>query len=200
MTLNGKIATRYKDFHEAKPCYVKHLRIWGEAGTMSMGKMGKGKQRNSYDFYQLSKNCTGDCYCMYNPNTRYVTEMRDIMWLHHMYNGKPEARDEVVVYLQVALPFKPEDVVARKGVTLNASEPKLESKDNKKEWSTVHMRSGRVAKPPVLYMTEYSTDGLEGAYHTPKLLCSIVQAKWQRNKEHINFSCKSLTRWWIWSY
>ena len=38
VTLNGKAATRYKHFHEAKPCYAKHLRIWGEPGTLSMGK------------------------------------------------------------------------------------------------------------------------------------------------------------------
>ena len=54
VTLNGEPATRYEHFHEAKPCYAKHLRIWGEAGTMSMGKKQKRmKQRNSYDFYWL---------------------------------------------------------------------------------------------------------------------------------------------------
>ena len=36
VTLNGKAAT-----HEAKPCYAMHLRIWGEAGTVSMRKMRK---------------------------------------------------------------------------------------------------------------------------------------------------------------
>ena len=64
---------------------------------------------------------------MYIPNKVYVTKTRDIMWLYHMYYGKPEARDEVVVYLQVALPFEPEDAEAREGVTLNASEPKAKS-------------------------------------------------------------------------
>ena len=36
--LNRKTATRNEYFHEAKLCYAKHLRIWGEAGTVSMGK------------------------------------------------------------------------------------------------------------------------------------------------------------------
>ena len=58
---------------------------------------------------------------MYNPNTRCMTEMRDITWLHHMYYGKPEARDKVIVYSQVELPFEPEDVEAREGVMLSAS-------------------------------------------------------------------------------
>ena len=39
VTLKGKTATRHKHFHEAKPCYAKHLRIWGEAGIESKGKM-----------------------------------------------------------------------------------------------------------------------------------------------------------------
>ena len=50
---------------------------------------------------------------MYNPTTGYVTEMRDIMQLSCMYYDKPEAKDDVVVYLQVALPFELEDEEAR---------------------------------------------------------------------------------------
>ena len=43
------------------------------------------------------------------------------------YYGKPEARNEVVVYPQVSLSFKPEDAEARNVVTLNASESKVKS-------------------------------------------------------------------------
>ena len=39
---------------------------------------------------------------------------------------------KVNVYLQVALPFKLEDTEARKGVMLNASEPKIKSKMTRK--------------------------------------------------------------------
>ena len=67
------------------------------------------------------------------------------------------------MYLLVALPLKLENAEAREGVMLNAFEPKIESKDDKKEWSTVHMRSGRIVKHPVLYMKEYSSGGVEGA-------------------------------------
>ena len=61
-----------------------------------------------------------------------------------MYYGKPKARDEVVEYPHVTLPFELEDAEARQGVRLNASEPKIESNDDEIEWSTVHMRSDRV--------------------------------------------------------
>ena len=43
-------------------------------------------------------------------------------------------------------------------MTLNASKPKIESKDDKKEWSTVDTRLGMVVKPPLLYIKEYSFD------------------------------------------
>ena len=75
-----------------------------------------------------------------------------------MYYGKPEARDEVIVYPQAALPFKPAGAEAREDVMLNASELKVNSKDNKKEWSTEHTTSGRVVKPLVLYMKEVLTE------------------------------------------
>ena len=50
-------------------------------------------------FIGYAKNHARDCYCMYNPNTGYMTEARVIIWLHCMYYGKSEARDEVIVYL-----------------------------------------------------------------------------------------------------
>ena len=49
-----------------------------------------------------------------------------------MYYSKQEARDKVVVYPQVILPFELEDAEAREGVKSNASELKVESKDNEK--------------------------------------------------------------------
>ena len=105
-------------------------------------------------FIGYAKNHVRDCYCIYNHNTRYVKEMRGITWLHCMYYSKPEARGEVVVYLQVSLHFKSEEAEGREGVMLNASETKVEFKDDEKECCTVCTRSGRVVKPPLLYMKE----------------------------------------------
>ena len=45
----------YEHFHEAK-----HLKIWGEAITVSTGKMEKWEAENFYDFLQLCKKlCRG---------------------------------------------------------------------------------------------------------------------------------------------
>ena len=70
------------------------------------------------------------------------------------------------MYPEVALPLKLEDEKAREGVLLNASEPKIEFKDYGKEWNTVCTRSGRVVKPLVLYMKEYGSNRVEGAFTT----------------------------------
>ena len=72
--------------------------------------------------------------------------------LHHMYYGKPETSNVVVVYPQVTLPLKLDE--EREGVTLIAFEPKIKFKDEENKWNTVHMRSGSVVKPLVLYMNE----------------------------------------------
>ena len=45
---------------------------------------------------------------------------------------------------------------------LNASELKIKSKDDEKEWNPVQMRSCRVVKPLVLNIKEYSSARVEG--------------------------------------
>ena len=67
---------------------------------------------------------------MYNPSTGYVTETKEIMWLHCMCYRKQEARHKFIVYPQVASPFKLEDKEAKEGLMLNASEPKIKSADD----------------------------------------------------------------------
>ena len=58
-----------------------------------------------------------------------------------MYYSKQEDRYKVVLFLQVALPFKLEVAEARV-VMLNASEPKIECKNDKIATNTVCTRSG----------------------------------------------------------
>ena len=66
---------------------------------MSTGKNEKlGNGGIHVIFIGYAKNHAGNGYCMYNSTTEYVTETRDITWLHYMYYGKREARDEVAVY------------------------------------------------------------------------------------------------------
>ena len=130
-------------------------------------KNGKEGNRGTHKiFISYAKNYTRACNFMLNPNTEYVTETRDIMWLHCMYYSKPEARNEVMVYIQIALSFELEDTAMREDVKLNASEPQFKSKDDEKEWSTVHVRLIRIVKSLVLYMKECGSDRVEGMLST----------------------------------
>ena len=42
----------------------------------------------------------------------------------------------------------------------------MESKDKENEWNTVHTRSGRIMKPPILYMNEHNSEEVEGMSST----------------------------------
>ena len=39
----------------------------------------------------------GDCYRMWNPETRKVHTTRDVLWLHRMYFRRPATRPDIVV-------------------------------------------------------------------------------------------------------
>ena len=81
----------------------KALKNLGRSGYSDYWEKGKvGNRGCPLIFIGYAKNHAGDCYHMYIPTTGYMIETRDITWLRFMYCGKPEARDEVVVYLQVA--------------------------------------------------------------------------------------------------
>ena len=82
-------------------------------------------------FIGYAKNHAGNCYCIYTPATWNMTETRDITWLHCMYYGKQEASNEVIVYLQVAIPLELEDTKEREDLMMNASESKIKLKIKK---------------------------------------------------------------------
>ena len=80
--INGVKFIRYEHFHGKKPMYAKNLHTWGEAGTVKIGKNGKiGDHGITMIFVGYSENHPYDCYRMYNPETSYVHNTRDIIWL-----------------------------------------------------------------------------------------------------------------------
>ena len=80
-------------------------------------------------FIHYAKNYARDFYCMYNCTAVYMTETVDITGLLCIFYGKPEAREKVIVDCKY-LPFELKDAEAKEGVTLNAAEPKVESKND----------------------------------------------------------------------
>jgi len=85
--IDGVKATRYKHFFNREPVWARHLRIFGEAGTVTI------KERNTkLDdrgvpclFVGYPLNHPSDCYRMYDPETKRVHLSRDIVWLKRMY-------------------------------------------------------------------------------------------------------------------
>jgi hypothetical protein len=99
VTVNGVSATRYVHFYGSNPAFAKHLRTWGEAGTVKIKvkatpKIGdRGVQCMMVGY---ANDHTGDCYRMWDANTSRVHETRDIIWLKRMYYTKPTITPEFI--------------------------------------------------------------------------------------------------------
>jgi hypothetical protein len=87
-TIQGKTATRYEHWCGRLPKWVKHLRTWGESGTVKVKtdttpkRVDRGIQ---CIFVRYSKDHDGDCVEMWYPKTNKVYTTRDVVWLNKMY-------------------------------------------------------------------------------------------------------------------
>eukprot|EP00804_Cyclotella_cryptica_P028830 CCRYP_019720-RA/>CCRYP_019720-RA protein AED:0.58 eAED:0.63 QI:0/0/0/0.5/1/1/4/0/888 len=80
--------TRYKRMGLKNPKWAEPgiMRTFGEAGVVKCGKNGKlGDRGIPMVFVGCAENHSHDCYRMWYPTTRKVTESRDVIWLHRMY-------------------------------------------------------------------------------------------------------------------
>ena len=85
--VKGKIATRYQHMFGKNPAWVKHLRTFGEAGTVKV----KGKYTPKLSdrgaqcmMVGYAEQHDGDVYRMWNPLTRKIHVTRDVIWLKQM--------------------------------------------------------------------------------------------------------------------
>ena len=124
------------------PAYAKHLRTWGEAGTVKTRSLSTTKIEDrgvTCMMIGYALDHGGDCFRMYNPVTSGVHETRDVIWLHRMYypptNPVPEPCIAPAVDLDV--------LQAGERSVVNAPE---EAKAGSEATTT---RSGRVVKPVV---------------------------------------------------
>ena len=86
--VDGITKTRYKHFVRQNPMFAKHLRMWGEAGTVKIKTSMSPKLNDKGThcmFVGYTYNHLGDCYRMYDPKTRRTRETRDIIWLKQMF-------------------------------------------------------------------------------------------------------------------
>ena len=92
-TLAGKTATRYEHWSGKIPNFVKHLRTWGEAGTVKIKDKSTPKVADrgiQCMFVGYALDHAPDCYRMWNPSTNRLMITRDIIWLQRMFYQRPQ--------------------------------------------------------------------------------------------------------------
>jgi hypothetical protein len=88
IVIAGKTATRYEHWYGRMPKWVKHLRTWGESGTVKIKSDTTPKIADrgiQCMFVGHSADHDGDCYEMWYPKTNRVYTTRDVIWLNCMY-------------------------------------------------------------------------------------------------------------------
>jgi hypothetical protein len=96
--LDGKLKPRVVHWSGKLPDFAKHLRTWGEAGTV------KTKTPTTATLADRGVHCmfvryaldhAGAVYRMWNPKTGWVHETCDVIWLRRMYFEKPVEQEEI---------------------------------------------------------------------------------------------------------
>jgi hypothetical protein len=92
-TIDGETKTRVEHFTNELPKFAKHLRTWGEAGTVTIKKKMQPKLIDrgvTCMFVGYAADHEGDCYIMWNPATKRVYTTRDIIWLNRFFYTKAQ--------------------------------------------------------------------------------------------------------------
>ena len=89
MTLDGVTKSRVEHYCGKISSFVSYLKTFGEDGTVTTGKDGKlGSRGVTMSFVGYADKHARDCYRMFNPHTRQISETRDVMFLRCMYYPK----------------------------------------------------------------------------------------------------------------
>ena len=98
--INGLVQTRYEYCGIKVPKFVKHMKIWGDAGVVKI------KTRTSPKFKDKGVTCLfagydedhdGECYRMLDPIRHYVCVTRGLVWLKRMCLTQHNATEHSVV-------------------------------------------------------------------------------------------------------
>jgi len=160
-TLDGKSLTRYEHWDGKLPEFAKHLRTWGEAGTVKLRDLSTTKIEDRGVHCMMigyAPNHAGDCYKMWNPRTGRVHETRDIIWLHRMFYQTPVNPKDMVIGPSVDFLIEEIGESNEVGESNETDErvetPNVETEDQSEmnnettdQWTTV-TRSGRASVMP----------------------------------------------------
>ncbi len=88
ITINKVKNTRIEHYSLPLPNFTKYLRTWGEAGIIKTGKDGKiGDRGVTSMLVGYTSNHKGNCYRMWNPNTKKVSKTCDVVLLNQDERG-----------------------------------------------------------------------------------------------------------------
>ena len=100
--IDGVNKTRYKHWSQSDndPKFAKHLRTWGEAGTVKTRKVTTSKLEDRGTTCMLvgyALNHDAGVYRMFNPETDRVIISRDIIWLRRMFFEQQQGPQNIIV-------------------------------------------------------------------------------------------------------
>jgi hypothetical protein len=153
VTRKGKEKTRYEHWGNSIPKFALKLKIWGEAGIVTLKTVGTPKVADRGVTCMMAGYATdhdGDCYRMYDDQTKRIHKTRDIKWLGRMYfapNGKAYTSTKEVTIDKV------EETDSESETDTNVDQNNDETTNSGND-NVVRTRSGRVTRPPVRLMDE----------------------------------------------
>jgi hypothetical protein len=118
-TIDGETKTRAEHFGKTLPKFAKHLRTWGEAGTVTIHQKMQPKILDrgvTCMFVAYAVDHEGDCYIMWNPTTQRVYTTRDVIWLNRLFYTKVLDEDEDDDLLQIVASQPVDDAVEGESV------------------------------------------------------------------------------------
>jgi hypothetical protein len=93
ITINKVKKIRIEHYGLPLPNFTKYLCTWGEEGIIKTGKDRKiGDQGVTGMFVGYVSNHNGDCYQMWNPNTKKISKTHDIVFLKRMFVRTPPTK------------------------------------------------------------------------------------------------------------
>lgn len=164
--VNGKLATRFEHWGGSNPQFAKHLRTWGEAGTVKTRdkmtpKLSDRGVQCMFVGYALEH--SGDCYRMWDPETNGIHESRDVIWLKRMY-FKPTVTPAIETPAEIIFDEETPTAVEAGEGTRNEEQDTVDTPTDNKQGggnaaanttgnatTMVTTRSGRVVRPNPRY-------------------------------------------------
>ena len=200
----GNKKTRYEHFFGQNPKFSKHLRTWGEAGTVKVKSKMAPKLNDrgvTCMFVGYSTDHDGDCYDMWDPQSGTIYITRDIIWLKRMYYVTKLTSSEGIflppesmidqaeeVRESTTLPVIPEGDKEEEEIEFTPEEqdeqPDCAVVEGESEKATT-TRSGRTVKRPALF-EDYDLGTMAMGKKDYKIELTPAEERFYKNLKELN--------------